>query len=208
MEYLDENGELVNNNAGYALRKVYYHNKQVEQETYWDKDMNLVNGPDGYARRESTYRVTRHLETTYYDAGGNLYSSSRQYARRVTTYHEVGNRLPVDSDIYYAADGSLFVLPAGYAGIRNEYKDGKTLLTKTTYIDGNGDPVFCKKAGYASLEYKYKGNNIIREAYFDADGTPIAGPKGYAYVDYEYTNNQTKPTKETYFDAEGNPYRM
>ena len=56
-----------------------------------------------------------------------------------------------------------------------------------------------------NAEETVQNGRITQRTWTDENGTTVAGPEGYATVEFSYSGSNTT---ERYFDAEGNPYRM
>ncbi|MBR2823409.1 MAG: hypothetical protein IKE24_06975, partial [Clostridia bacterium] len=210
-DYYDAEGNLVNNSQGFASRVLDYSMNNISLEYFLNAEGYPVAGPGGYARMETDwYSGKRHLESRYYDTEGNLFSSGTQYARMTTVYPEddASKWTKPTSVTYYDENDNLMRGPNGYARVEYEYGPAGSGVSKTTYLDENGNLYYYQKAGYAVMERTYKNGRFVKDAYYGADGELCAGPKGYAYVELEYDNGENKPTREAYFDAQGQPYRM
>ena len=188
--YFDQDGKPVNGPDGYARQESKYRGRKHQSTWNYDQDGKPVNGPDGYARQESKYRGRKHQSTWNYDLDGNPVGT-----HRITEYY-ANNQ--VKSDTWYDAENNLLAGPDGYAKV--EYKYNGRTKSRIAYIGEDGAPYYNAKEQYATMESVYKNGKIQSTYYYGADGNPVAGPKGYAYILYTYQN---KTVTEMYYNADG-----
>ena len=181
-ECLDENGILVNCTDGYAYKTNRYKGRTLTGSEYYDVDGRLVNGPDGYARQVITYEGRQHQSTWNYDADGNPVGT-----HHITEFIPYQKLMLVASDSWYDADNQLTPGPKGYARVEYKY-EGRTRIG-ISYLSADGTPFYLKSAGYARMDSVYQNGKPVTVCYYGKDNELIAGPDGYARVQYDYQNN-------------------
>lgn len=105
--FLDQKGNLLNTEAGYAYMIMDYDEKgrYIESNCY-DTNNKLSNGKVSGASTEiNKYDIYGNLsEQSYYDKNGHLANTPWTWSRRLQTFNEKGQAL---SDTYYMPDGSV-----------------------------------------------------------------------------------------------------
>ena len=168
---------------GYAVRKAV---RNVEgrtiEERYFDADGNPVELYDSYYGIKYEYR-DHEVIIRYLDSQGN--------EMPLTTYSIIVRTLDDDGravdDYYYDLDMQPIQYD-GYYGMHRDY-DNNGWNNRVTYLDENGQPVFCS-SGYAIKEYKRDVDGTITgEFYFDAQGNPTKFSLGEYGQLYERDEN-------------------
>ena len=182
------------------VKTVYCKSNQklVESKTYTDADGNPVVAADkGYATiayQYTTANQVKRLELR--DAEGNLVNGKEGYAVRTTKYVDK----KVSEQCYYDANGNPVTGPEGYARMVTEFQGGRPL--SIWRYDPEGNPVGWHKI----TEYTKVGeaNKVSSETWYDPENQLLAGPNGYARVEYAYTDGQVSRIR--YIGADGMPY--
>ena len=119
MEYLDIDGDLVENNLGVAVYKQSLNRRNIiTEKEYLNLKGEYVNGPDGFAHEVNhTTPDARHIiETWRYDSNGLPVSSPDFPAHYVA---QTGKRVDMPNTIlaeaYYDKEGNLMPGPEGWA---------------------------------------------------------------------------------------------
>ena len=112
-------------------------------------------------------------------------------------YANIVRQFRTDTQGKGVADGNG---SAGWERVCNER--GQVLLERT--LDAEGNPV-ANSRGYAEVRREYRRTNLVREAYYDAEGRPVSRrDTGYAAVTFK-SNLNGLVIEERYFDTEGLP---
>ncbi len=182
---------------GYAVRKAVRNAEgNTIEERYFDTDGNPVELYDSYYGIKYEYRdhevIIRYLD-------------SQENEMLVATYSTIIRTLDDDGravdDYYYDLDMQP-IQYAGYYGMHRDY-DNNGWNNRVTYLDGNGQPVFCS-FGYAIKEYKHdEYGNVTGEFYFDTQGNPTKSSLGEYGQLYERDEND-RISQITYLDSDGN----
>ena len=123
--------------------------------------------------------------------------------------------------------------PDGWAGVLNEYKDGKPVrvrmvdewrrpvlskslgaagldcvfkngnMTEMTYVGTNGLPVLCTE-GFAKKTQKFENGNLRSWRFLGLDGKPVAGKDGKAGADFQY-DEDGRLTEYLWIGTDANP---
>lgn len=182
---------------GYAVRKVIRNAEgKALEERYFDVDGNPVELYNSYYGMKYEYR-DHEVIIRYLDSQGN--------GMPLTTYSIIVRTLDDDGravdDYYYDLDMQP-IQYAGYYGMHRDY-DNNGWNNRVTYLDENGQPVFCS-SGYAIKEYKCDADGTITgESYFDAQENPTKSSLGEYGQLYERDENG-RISQITYLDSDGN----
>ena len=198
IELLDEKGKPVTGAEGYAVCTKVYTDRRLAEQSYFDAAGKPVIGPEGYSRQVTKYQNGKHKSTWRYDTAGNPIGT-----HQITEYEQVGQYERVSSDSWYDAENNLAAGPNGYA--RVEYDWSGKQKTRIAYFGEDGKPWYSTRDHYATMISKYKGGKIRETRYYDADGEPIPGPQGYAYVLYTYPEDSRLAM---YYNADGSLYYL
>ena len=64
-------------------------------------------------------------------------------------------------------------------------------MTQVDYVDASGHVTVAEDKGYATVRYKYNGNNQVTEiAYYDAQGQLVSSDKGYARMTQDWNSKR------------------
>ena len=197
-EYLDTEGNLVNNRDGYAQEVCVYGVGGLTRKEYLNAAGESVNGPEGYARQETKYTYGKHVSTWQYDADGNPAAGPEGYA---WVEYRYSGTTPVRT-AYYDASGELFYNPrAGYAAREVVYKYGK--LKEIDFYGADGG-LTAGPGGYAREVYTYgkqDGTSTKRIMYYNADGSLFFNARGWCGIE-QGRNRQGRTVDERYFAGE------
>ena len=182
------------------IETVYVRNNQrlVDHQTYVDEAGKAVIPSDkGYATVKYTYGTSSLVtQIELLDTQGNLVNGNEGWAWQKRGY---SNGLLAEQS-YFDKDGNLAIGTEGYARLVNEYS-AKRLLSTWTY-DAAGKPV----GTHRICEYQPVNgiDRLISDTWYDAENQLVAGPNGYARVEYEYMDNIRK--RIAYIGADGKPW--
>lgn len=189
--YLDQEGELMDNDIGYARREERYTSfGRIEEIAYYNAEGKLAfNNIEGYAKVTHLYdKGRREKAVITVDANGQLINNEKGYAK--VTYERDSNHYVLKT-MYYGEDDCPVITSMGYAGILyTRYKDGKAKTT--TYLDADGMPIEYEE-GYTTIENTYDGGGkVLTESYYDANGKAVMCTAGYHTVTYAYSESGRK----------------
>lgn len=108
------------------------------------------------------------------------------------------------SGYVWLEDGTRVNGPEGWSEI--VYKTDNGRILSGVWQDADGNPVAVGSTGYARVEMTYERTRLRKECYYDLNGSPVAGPDGWAWCEYQYRNNSKLPTKVSTFSADGTPF--
>ena len=203
-EFVDKDGKLMFNNAGYCVTVSEFDENGFETKKYFldDKEKRVAAQYDNNAFGMLTTKNNEHgqtLEFAFFDEFGNKIENSTGYHKRVYEYDSLGNET---SCKYYSSNGK----PCKYRGFESESKykyDEFNRVVEISYFDENGKP--CQSAGgSAKLAFEYNRQGALTKwSYYGINGKLQANSGHYAYVTYEYDEIGNE-IKRQYFDASGN----
>lgn len=181
------------------------------QEKITDTGLEWIDSVAGYGIYKSDAAPTvlkernelgQVVSVTTVDETGAPVNGDGGYSTAAYAYDDNGNTIRefrTDTEGQGVADGN------GRAGYEREYDRRSHLLMERT-IGPDGTAVE-NNLGYAEVRREYKGNNIIRESYYNAAGEPVnRKDTRYASVTmaYDASNNRIM---ERYYDAGGEPVK-
>ena len=156
----------------------------------------LAHGTPTVIKRKN--ELGKVISVTTVDEFQNPVNGANGYATISYEYDDNGNvvrEFRTDADGNGVADGN------GFAGYEKEYDQIAHLIMERT-IDAEGKAA-ANSNGYAEYRREYKGNNLIRESYFDSEGNPVNRKDSlYASVSMRYDRNRNR-IEEEYSDIEG-----
>ena len=158
----------------------------------------------GYAILVYKYDASGQVTACQYqDAQGNPVNNADGYAflEQSWKYGKV-----IDC-AYYDAEHRMVMGPEGYARKRSTYLN-RSRVEEIVHYDAEGKPLDSDTL-YARYHAEYdkvgKQRRVLSEAYYDENDQLMAGPEGYAQVQYSYATG-TKLASIRYLDAEGKPF--
>lgn len=133
--YSDENGKLVINNAGYAIKTYQYDlDGTIIGEKYFDTVGIPVKSLLGqYGERYLRDKNGKVIQITYLDANGEPATTDAGYTILKRSYHRDGTE---DTDMYFDVNGDPIALSKGQYGIK---RIGKINLL----LNRNGNIILC-----------------------------------------------------------------
>lgn len=235
-EYFDTDGNPMAHAGGYySMDQNYDSAGNVAERYFYDADGKLTLRTDGYASVKWKYDARRRvIREEFYGLLGEPVLMSGRYAADEREYDEDGN---VSVLRYRDTNGEPIVSTGGYAEIHRKYNekkkvtfeeyygtDGNPMLQTSGYsameqdydADGNvsrriflheGKPVL-RTDGYAEVRWEHNGlHQVVREAFFGAEGEPVVLEAGYSVNEREY-DTAGNITVYRYFDGQGNPAQV
>ena len=194
-------GEPVLRTDGYAeVRWEYNGLRQVIKESFFDDKGEPVQLSNGAFANEREYDVAGNVIVyRYYDKEGKAANVSG-YSELRRQYDE---RRQILRESYYGPDGKPVLLSDGYASWERDYtEEGIGRIRAQRHFGLAGEAVRTKNGCHEyRREYDDHGN-MIREQYYDVDGTPVLCSDGYAVLCRTYDNKENL-AEEWYLDAEG-----
>lgn len=169
LEYLDANGNLIENESGYAAKEYEYdHLGRKIKETFLDKTGKLTLCDGCHAIVTFVYDAMGNQTEGYaFDKRGEPCMHANGYSIIKVTYED-GKAV---STRYYDTEGKPMMVGGTYFECRKEY-DEKGNCILWSYYDTEGN-LYSGEDSYAVEERAYDlyGNMILR-AYYDKNGQP------------------------------------
>ena len=197
--YLDEQGDAVACDAGYArMRIVYTSAGGVKTAAYFDEENTLMTVPSlGYAMVKNDYRGTTLTKASYFDEKKNPVDIPSGYAVMIQSVNK-SNR--VTGIRFEHADGSPAVCAEGWAVMTREM-DKKYREVSVKYYDLSGN-LTDRGLGYAYEVKTWDGDLTCTVSRFDKEDQRMAMGAGYTSVRREM-NKAGQVVRETYLDENG-----
>lgn len=205
MQYIDDEGNLVENDSGAAQDKIEFDAKgRWYGWNVLNKDGNLEKGnaPNVARGIDKPNRWGYETGTHYKDEDGNRINSSYGFGGGRRTYDEFGNYL--EQKFIDINDNPAPREAFGYTYAKYTYGiDGIDQL-KIELLDLDKNPIAFKRGGFAFVTKEYDDNhNIIKKSYLNTKGELMNRTNdGIAYTEYIYDSNM-KQTGMVNYDNEG-----
>ncbi len=172
LQFIGEDGELVNGPFGYAKIDSYYEmdgGSSTEIHMFFDeKDAPYLHSSTGSYGYECAHNEYGKLIGMYYLDENQLpyYNEKNRFAGVLYLYDEYGYIRYVS----YYKSASQQIMVDGYASVYYNH-DAQGNLLYCSYYDELGDPVVNLNEGYAAIEYIYDdNNNLTAFFYYDEAG--------------------------------------
>ena len=203
-EFIDKEGKLMFNSAGYAVSVTEFDENGFETKNYFldDKEKRVSAQYDNNAFGMVVTKKNEHgqnLEIAFFDEFDNKIENSTGYHKNVYAYDSLGNEI---SCKYFDSKDK----PCKYRGFESESKykyDEFNRVVEISYFDEQGKP--CQSAGgSAKLTFEYNRQGAVTKwSYYGINGKLQENSANYAYVTYEY-DEVGNEIKRQYFNANGN----
>lgn len=200
MEYLDANGNLMENNSGYAAKEYEYdHLGRKIKESFLDKTGKLTLC-DGY-HAVLTYRydaMGNQIEGHTFDKRGNPCMHSNGYSIIKVTYQDA----KAVSTRYYDTEGAPMMVEGTYFECRREY-DEKGNCIRKSYYDTEGN-LYSNESSYAVEEMSYDlYGNVTEKAYYNQNGEPAFQRNVHLYRwEYDAQGNELREIRRSIYSED------
>lgn len=189
-----------NSDKIYCTEYIYDQNNNLAGLKYYAEDGTLKANKDGIIQLRWTYDQNHNrtmLEVL--DAEGKPMMDNSEFLAATIKYR-TDNEGNMYSTLQLDENGKVDCRAGDFRAF--EY-DQKGLLTKTTILDINGNPVLFPELGFAAMISESENNgrsSILRLV--DLEGNPVNSIDGYAYKRTNY-NEAGALTSIAYYDAAG-----
>ena len=191
--YHDRDGNLVENESGYAVQCFSYDNdNRIRKESYLNAKSKPCAGKGGFAGIEKEYdkQSGKLKKVRYLDVDGNrIVNRDVGYAEVHYNFSYADGQRIVKESYWDHEDQSVALPRLGYTAIERQYNDGG-FLKRETYFDKD-DSIFCREDyGVAEILYDYTDSgDLSLERYRAADGKPVNRlDTGYAVIHQQFEN--------------------
>lgn len=222
--YVDENQKPVNTEDGWAtVVNDYDVYGNATYEAWYDASGRPFEYPEGYSADRKEYAdvgddpdnpLWGAVSTVYLDKDGRPVETEDGYVSIRDDFDTNGN---IIREYYLDNSADPVELEDGYSEVHYDWADvgggdrdsedysPLWRAVKTSFYDGSGNAVTVED-GYSAVSDEYDASGyVIREAYYDADGSLVSPEKlGYAVRLMTY-NEDGQVTGESYLDSDGNP---
>lgn len=181
---------------------------RVISECFFDTDGSPVTLKEGYSRREYEYDDNNNrIRELYYDQDGSKVLNSNGCAE-IRREFDASNRKIRES--YYGTDGEPIRLFSGQAMVEFMYDENGN-EAQLSYFDAAGKPLLVGGETWGGYHKQVRvfdeAGRIMREDFYDIDGSPVTLKEGYSYREYEYDENASF-IGYRYYDKNGNEVRL
>ena len=235
-EYFDTDGNPMAHAGGYySMDQNYDSAGNVAERYFYDADGKLTLRTDGYASVKWKYDARRRvIREEFYGLLGEPVLMSGRYAADEREYDEDGNvsvlryrdtndepivstggyaeihrkyneKKKVTFEEYFGTDGNPMLQTSGYSAMEQDY-DADGNVSRRSFLH-EGKPVL-RTDGYAEVRWEHNGlHQVVREAFFGAEGEPVVLEAGYSVNEREY-DTAGNITVYRYYDGQGNPAQV
>lgn len=187
IEYLDEDGDFVVGEEGFAIEQYEYDSKgrQINIQ-YLDENQNLVNTKQGYAIEVYTYNpkgLITHF--SYLDSSNNKTLNKEGCHQEQYEFDDAGSLKSLNC---LGLDGMPLNGIRGYAAERYEYDEFGSPIRVVFYDENN--QIAALSSGESGWESKYdETGRELSITYLDNELNPTWHKNGYVSVHYEYDSD-------------------
>lgn len=194
--YVDEQGSYVEDNEG-ACKIVVKINEKRQITEYFsvDRNDNIIESKSNYAIQLWSYDEQNRLQSLKclnkdrLFVFGKRFDCNKEGTHIVREYYLSGNGIGKNNDFEVE-------------GIEYSFDGDDTLPVLQIFINESKQYKTCNDGYNAVRTWEDDKGRIIKQYYFDVDGTPMPNNSGVFGVKLEYLDEET--TKRIYLDAEGN----
>lgn len=194
ISYCDRNGNLMNNEEGYAVRR-FERESNIETERYYDAFDRPCLNSDGYMAVRTTYENGRddgNKCIEYLDGNDErMFSRKLGYSYSKCECETKDGRKTVYKRYFDQEGDAVRIAGLGCAELRQYYND-RNLLVWEAYFDEGRNRMCRADYGVAEIWYEYDDSgNLIRESYKDVNGKLAnRSDTGYAVVYRKFEDGQ------------------
>jgi hypothetical protein len=199
--YYDANEQLTDTTMGYAMAAYTYDDlgNQTSEEYYNSRQLGATSAETGYSHSLIVYDEEGRLtDEEYFSEADERINNKKGYSEHHIRYTDSGR---IAEEYYRTAAGGPYMSADGYTKrelITEEPQYGayEMRLEKSVPTEEQG-------VAYSIADFD-KYDRIIRQKYFNEDGSAAVGPEGCSMVEYGYTTTGNI-SEIHYYDADGNP---
>ena len=200
VDYLDTEGNLINNSDGFAIEKqLIDKNMLVSEVSYYGRDGSKAYSSDGYHKVVFTYNKSGDIaEKAFFNDEGNPIIGVQGYAKIVMDTDANGNIL---EETYLGSDGTEILLDNRVCSIKRIF-DEKGFLVDESYY-GIGESEISTTEGYHGFTNEYDDKNrLIGTEYYGLSGKKSYTKQGYHRIAFEYDDRGNMASVSLYDAAD------
>lgn len=194
--YVDENGTYIENNDG-AFKTVIKVNEKRQITELYSKDKNdqIIESEDNQDIRLWSFDEQNRLQSIKFLNKDRLFISGLRFDCNREGTHIIR--------AFCLSENGIGVYENfGVEGIEYSLNDGNNLPVLQTFINEYKQFKTCNDGYNAVRKWEDDKGRIIKELYYDVDGTPMPDNSGVFGIKLEYLDEET--TKRIYLDANEN----
>lgn len=193
---IDENGTYIENNDG-ALKSVIKVNEKRQITELYSKDKNdqIIESEDNQDIQLWSFDEQNRLQSVKFLNKDRLFISGLRFDCNREGTHIIR--------AFCLSENGIGVYENfGVEGIEYSLNDGNNLPVLQTFINEYKQFKTCNDGYNAVRKWEDDKGRIIKELYYDVDGTPMPDNSGVFGIKLEYLDEET--TKRIYLDANEN----
>ncbi len=194
--YVDENGTYIENNDG-AYKSVIKVNEKRQITELYSKDKNdqIIESEDNQAIQVWSFDEQNRLQSIKFLDKDRLFISGLRFDCNREGTH-------ITRAFCLSENGIGVYEDYGVEGIEYSLNEGNNLPVFQTFINEYKQFKTCNDGYYAVRKWEDDKGRIIKELYYDVDGTPMPDNSGIFGIKLDYLDEET--TKRIYLDADEN----
>lgn len=193
---IDENGTYIENNDG-AFKTVIKVNEKRQITEFYSKDKNdqIIESEDNQAIQLWSFDEQNRLQSIKFLNKDRLFISGLRFDCNREGTH-------ITRAFCLSENGIGVYEDYGVEGIEYSLNEGNNLPVFQTFINEYKQFKTCKDGYNAVRKWEDDKGRIIKELYYDVDGTPMPDNSGIFGIKLDYLDEET--TKRIYLDADEN----
>ena len=193
---IDEHGSYIEDKDGVQKIVVKNNDKRQITELYSvDKDDNIIESEDNHAIQLLSFDEQNRLNSIKFLNKDRLFVSGKRFDCNKEGTHVV-------REYYLSENGVGINEDFEVEGIEYSLDGDDILPVLQIFINENKQYKTCNDDYNAVRTWEDDKERIIKQLYYDVDGTPMKNSSGVFGVKLEYLDEET--TKRIYLDANGN----
>ena len=194
--YVDENGTYIKNNDG-AFKTVIKVNEKRQITEFYSKDKNdqIIESEDNQNIQLWSFDEQNRLQSIKFLNKDRLFISGLRFDCNREGTH-------ITRAFCLSENGIGVYENLGVEGIEYSLNDGNNLPVLQIFINEYKQFKTCNDGYHAVRKWEDDKGRIIKELYYDVDGTPMPDNSGVFGIKLEYLDEET--TKRIYLDADEN----
>lgn len=194
--YVDENGTYIENNDG-VFKTVIKVNEKRQITEFYSKDKNdkIIESEDNQAIQLWSFDEQNRLQSIKFLNKDRLFISGLRFDCNREGTH-------ITRAFCLSENGIGVYEDYGVEGIEYSLNEGNNLPVFQTFINEYKQFKTCNDGYNAVRKWEDDKGRIIKELYYDVDGTPMPDNSGIFGIKLEYLDEET--TKRIYLDADEN----
>lgn len=182
--FIDDNGSYVENKDGVFKFVVKINEKrQITESFQKDKNDNLIESEDAGAIQLWNFDEQNRLQSIKFLNKNRQFVSGKEFE-----YNKEGTHIIREC---WLSENGIDTNDSGFAGIEYSVDKNDDLPVLQIFINENKQYITCKDGYNAIRIWEDDQERVIKQHYYDIDGTPMPDDTGVYGVDVEYVDEHT-----------------